>query len=135
VNCLLFKNPTGDLASVEDKLPGPPYAEAGEAALQVTVPHGPGGTPEEPTNLVNRKRLAQRIVVMSMAYGFSYGQLCPRRIGPNAFALPRFCFFCKLDLCHLDRPYCSRTVCVRSVRNELTLTGHRDDPFSSVPDE
>jgi hypothetical protein len=131
VNCLLFENPTRDLASVENKLPGPSDSEVREAAPEVAVPHGPGRTPEKLAHLADRERLAQRIVGSSMAYGFSCGQLCPRRIGHNPFVLLRFFVFSKLDLCKNAHPHCFRRTCLGSLRNEFSFNVHRDLPFSS----
>jgi hypothetical protein len=70
---------------------------------------------------MDRKRLAERIVAGVICCGFSYGQLCPRRIGQNPFELLCFCVLVKLDLCHLDRPYLSRTRSSRVSARELLL--------------
>jgi hypothetical protein len=131
VNCLLFKNPTRNLAPIENKLPRPSGSEEWEAAPEMAVPDGPGGTPEKLTRLADRERLAQRIVGGSMARGFSCGQLCPRRIVHNPFFLLRFFVFVKLDLCKIAQPLCFRRTCLRSLRNEFSFNVHRGLPSSS----
>jgi hypothetical protein len=131
---LLFKNPTRDLRPVEHELPYAPDPEVRESAHEIPLPNGPDGASEEPGDLADRERLAQSICRALFRYGFCYGQFCPRLVGPNSLELLRFCVFAKLDLCHLDRPYFSRAVCVRSLRKELPLTVHHG-AFLLVPSE
>ena len=133
VNCLLFENPLRDLRPVEHELPYAPDPEVREPAHEVPLPHGPGGTSEQSSNLVDGEDLAQSICRTLLRDGFCYGQFCPRGVGPNSLELLHICVFFKFDLCHTDRPICSRSQASVPLYKEEPPTVHRGVPFASMP--
>jgi hypothetical protein len=58
VNCLLFENPFRNLFPIEHELPAAADPEVGEPAREVALPHGPRGTTEEVSDLMDGEHLA-----------------------------------------------------------------------------